>query len=103
MKSDFSEELLFALDDEDLASLEEDSCFAEDEDVALLEDEKPEELDAIMEPLLDLSLLLWMTSEDELLAGTCDELDSTEDDETVEDDSVLELLDCELPDSPYVE
>ena len=91
------EELLFAFDDED------DSGFVEDEVSALLEEDSSEELDAIPELLLDSSLLLRMTSEEELLAGICDELDSTDDDETDEDDSVLELLDCELLDNPYFE
>ena len=91
------EELLFAFDDED------DSGFVEDEVSALLEEDSSEELDAITELLLDSSLLLRMTSEEELLAGICDELDSTDDDETDEDDSVLELLDCELLDNPYFE
>ena len=116
-KSGFCEELLFAFDDEDFAededfadeddfaSLEEDSCFAE-ELLGTTLDELcfSEELEGgATELLLDSSLLLRMTSEEELLAGICDELDSTDDDETDEDDSALELLDCELLNSPYFE
>jgi hypothetical protein len=116
-KFDFSDELLFAFDDEDFAededfadeddfaSLEEDSCFAE-ELLGTTLDELcfSEELEGgATELLLDSSLLLRMTSEEELLAGICDELDSTDDDETDEDDSVLELLDCKLLDSSYLE
>ena len=104
-KFDFSDELLFAFEDEDFASLEEDSCFAE-ELLGTTLDELcfSEELEGgATELLLDSSLLLRMTSEEELLAGICDELDSTDDDETDEDDSALELLDCELLDSPYFE
>ena len=52
------------------------------EDSTLLEEYFSEELDATTELLLDSSLLLKMTSEEELLAGACDELDSTDDDET---------------------
>ena len=111
-KSDFCEELLFAFDDEedfaeedDLASLEEDSCFAEELlDTTLDELCFSEELEGgTIELLLDSSLLLRMTSDEELLAGICDELDSTDDDEIDEDDSVLELLDSELLDIPYFE
>ena len=115
-KSDFCEELLFAFDDEDftdeddLASLDEGSCFAEEllgttldelcfseeleggatelEDSTLLEEDFSEELDVTTELLL---------------LRTCDELDSTEDDETDEDDSALELLDSELLENPYFE
>ena len=96
------EELLFAFDEEDdLASFEEDSGLTDDED-------SPEELDATMELLLDSSLLLRMMSEEELLAGVCDELDSVAEllDTTgaeLEDDSAPELLDCELLDRPYLE
>ena len=95
------EELLFAFDEEDdLASFEEDSGLTDDEDSS-------EELDAITELLLDSSLLLRMTSEEELLAGACDELDSTSellDSTGVElDDSALELLDSELLDNSYFE
>ena len=116
-KFDFSDELLFAFDDEDFAededfadeddfaSLEEDSCFAE-ELLGTTLDELcfSEELEGgTIELLLDSSLLLRMTSEEELLAGICDELDSTDDDETDEDDSALELLDCKLLEKPYLE
>ena len=110
-KFDFSDELLFAFDDEDFAededfaSLEEDSCFAE-ELLGTTLDELcfSEELEGgATELLLDSSLLLRMTSEEELLAGICDELDSTDDDETDEDDSALELLDCKLLEKPYLE
>ena len=123
-KFDFSEELLVAFDDEDFAEDEdfadEDELFSDDEDFALLEEDScfaeellgttldelcfSEELEGgATELLLDSSLLLRMTSEEELLAGICDELDSTDDDEIDEDDSVLELLDCEMLDSPYLE
>ena len=95
------EELLFTFDEED------DSDFAEDEVSALLEEDSSEELDAITELLLDSSLLLRMTSEEELLAGICDELDSASellDSTGVElEDSTLELLDWELLESPYLE
>ncbi|OWV26522.1 hypothetical protein B7988_04990 [Fibrobacter sp. UWB1] len=115
-KFDFSDELLFAFDDEDFAededfaSLEEDSCFAE-ELLGTTLDELcfSEELEGgATELLLDSSLLLRMTSEEELLAGICDELDSVAEllDTTgaeLEDDSAPELLDCELLDSPYLE
>ena len=101
-KSDFSEELLFAFDDEEDFAEDEDSalldelCFSEEleggatelEDSTLLEEESSEELDVITELLL---------------LRTCDELDSTEDDETDEDDSALELLDSELLENPYFE
>ena len=117
-KFDFSDELLFAFDDDedfaededfadedDFASLEEDSCFAEELLGTTLDELcSSEELEGgATELLLDSSLLLKMTSEEELLAGICDELDSTDDDETDEDDSALELLDCELLDRPYLE
>jgi len=128
-KSDFCEELLFAFDDEedfaededfaddevsalldelfsdeeDFASLEEDSCFAEE----LLEttlDELcfSEELEGGATELED-SSFEELDDFSELLLGACDELDSTDDDETDEDDSALELLGCELLDSPYLE
>ena len=108
-KFDFSDELLFAFDDEDFAededfaSLEEDSCFAEEllgttlDELCFseeLEGGATELEDSSFEELDDFS---------ELLLGACDELDSTDDDETDEDDSALELLDCELLDSPYFE
>ena len=114
-KSDFCEELLFAFDDEDFAededfadeddfaSLEEDSCFAEEllgttlDELCFseeLEGGATELEDSSFEELDDFS---------ELLLGACDELDSTDDDETDEDDSALELLDCELLDRPYLE
>ena len=108
-KFDFSDELLFAFDDEDFAededfaSLEEVSCFAEEllgttlDELCFseeleggateLEDSSFEELDDFLE----------------LLLGACDELDSTDDDEIDEDDSVLELLDCEQLDRPNFE
>ena len=98
-KFDFSDELLFAFDDEDFAededfaSLEEDSCFAEEllgttlDELCFseeLEGGATELEDSSFEELDDFS---------ELLLGACDELDSTDDDETDEDDSALELLD----------
>ena len=111
------EELLFAFDEDDDFAEEED--FAEellsasdDEDAIMLEEltsspRELEEFEAISELLLDSSLLLRMTSEEELLAGACDELDSTSellDSTGVElDDSALELLDSELLDIPYFE
>ena len=100
-KFDFSDELLFAFDDEDfaeeddLASLEEDSCFTEELlDTTLDELCSSEELEGGATELEDFS---------ELLLEICDELDSTDDDEIDEDDSVLELLDCELLEKPYWE
>ena len=77
------------------ASGEEDSCFAE-ELLGTTLDELcfSEELEGGATELEDFS---------ELLLGACDELDSTDDDEIDEDDSVLELLDCELLDNPYFE
>ena len=108
-KFDFSDELLFAFDDEDFAededfaSLEEDSCFAEEllgttlDELCFseeLEGGATELEESSFEELDDFS---------ELLLGACDELDSTDDDEIDEDDSVLELLDCELLDRPNFE
>ena len=114
-KFDFSDELLFAFDDEDFAededfadeddfaSLEEDSCFAEEllgttlDELCFseeLEGGTTELEESSFEELDDFS---------ELLLGACDELDSTDDDEIDEDDSVLELLDCELLDRPNFE
>ena len=94
------EELLFTFDEED------DSGFAEDEVSALLEEDSSEELDAITELLLDSSLLDESIGT-ELEDSISDELDSTSellDSTGVDlDDSALELLDCELLDSPYLE
>jgi hypothetical protein len=95
------EELLFAFDEDDDFAEEED--FAEellsasdDEDAIMLEEltSSPRELEEF-------------EAISELLAGACDELDSTSellDSTGVElDDSALELLDCELLEIPYLE
>ena len=108
-KFDFSDELLFAFDDEDFAededfaSLEEDSCFAEELLGTTLDELcSSEELEGGATELEESS---FEELDDflELLLGACDELDSTDDDEIDEDDSVLELLDCEQLDRPNFE
>ena len=102
-KSDFSDELLFAFDDEDFASLEEDSCFAEELLGTTLDELCSSEEFEGGATELEESSFEELDDFSELLLGACDELDSTDDDEIDEDDSVLELFDCELLDRPNFE
>ena len=101
------EELLFALDEElvcafddeedfaeELLSFADDELFADDEDSDLLEEDSVTEL-------LDATELEVSTFEE--LDSTLELLDSTEEDEIDDDETLLELLDCELLDRPNFE
>jgi hypothetical protein len=95
------EELLFALDEELVCAFDDEEDFAEellsfadDEDSDLLEEDSVTEL-------LDATELEVSTFEE--LDSTLELLDSTEEDEIDDDETLLELLDCELLDRPNFE